>query len=85
LLATYDRDGFAHLLGGAGRAKGVSLASPEWVCSQLADLADVRLVGFTEGGYGDEDVIACIREPLRVEVMTTSPAKWSQRAMRRVP
>jgi hypothetical protein len=85
LLDEYGRDGFAHLEGGAGGAEGVSLASPAWVCSQLERFPDLRLVGFTEGGYGDEDVIACIREPLKTAAMPGAPAKRPIRVPREVP
>jgi SAM-dependent methyltransferase len=85
LLETYERDGFAHSEGGSAGAEGVSIASPAWVCSQLARLYDIRLVGFTEGGYGDEDVIACIREPLGSGATAGSPAKWSRRVTTRIP
>jgi hypothetical protein len=80
LLDVFGRDGFAHLEGGPGGAEGVSLASPAWVCSQLERFPNVRLVGFTEGGYGDDDVIACIGEPLKAE-----PAKSPIRVPREVP
>lgn len=63
LLETYRQDGISHVDGGPD-GQGVTLASPEWVCSQLGRLPDLRLVAFTEGGYGDEDVVACIRSPI---------------------
>jgi hypothetical protein len=63
LLEAFRGEGFGHVDGPDGQ-EGVTLASPEWVCSQLGRLPDLRLVAFTEGGYGDEDIVACIRSPI---------------------
>jgi hypothetical protein len=61
-LAGFDESGFGYAPYGEGVEYGVSLAKPEWVCRQLADISQTRLVAYLEHGWtGHQDVIAWSR------------------------
>ena len=47
----------------ARRHLGVSIASPAWVFDQVAELTALRLVMFSEGAWGPQDVVGCMRGP----------------------
>jgi SAM-dependent methyltransferase len=65
-LADYERGGFGFAPYLADTDYGISLASPGWVCAQLAALPSLRLVSYVERGFGArglQDAIACLRVP----------------------
>jgi SAM-dependent methyltransferase len=45
------------------RSFGISLAAPSWVCSLLEQRTGLQLLGYLEGRWGAQDVIACVRVP----------------------
>jgi SAM-dependent methyltransferase len=40
---------------------GLALVKPSWVCAELDKHAELRLLTFTEGGWGYQDVVSCMR------------------------
>lgn len=75
LLADYERDGigyaeYAHDPEYRARlslpsAYGISLVTPAVLCGMLARRPQLRLVGFTEGRFNDQDVVSVVRSPGR--------------------
>ncbi len=66
LLQSYDSTGFGYLDYPNVHGYGISLASPAWTFSQLAQLDDITLVSYTEMGWDShQDVIACMRSSER--------------------
>ena len=73
LLAAYERDGigyaeYQHAPEYRERlslpsAYGISLASPSEVVALVARRPALRLVGYTEGRFNDQDVVTAVREP----------------------
>jgi SAM-dependent methyltransferase len=63
LLAAYEDCGFGYADYPDTSGYGISVCSPFWVTSQIAELPDLRLLTYTEMGWDNhQDVIACIRE-----------------------
>jgi len=63
ILSDYERCGFGYQNYTGQEGYGVSLSSPSWVCSQVAQTSGLRLAGYQEGGWGGiQDSIACVSE-----------------------
>jgi SAM-dependent methyltransferase len=70
LLTDYERDGFGYRdypreqlaeMDWESRGYGLSLATPAWVCAQIAKRSELRLVSFLEHGFNhSQDAVACL-------------------------
>jgi methyltransferase family protein len=58
VLRDYDASGFGFQ---TTRFDGDCVASPAWVCRQLEQAPGLELLLFTEGGWADQDLVACVR------------------------
>jgi SAM-dependent methyltransferase len=62
LLADFDRFGFGYQAYSNSADYGISLSTPSWVCAELERISTVRIVGFTERGWGGfQDTLTCLR------------------------
>jgi SAM-dependent methyltransferase len=64
LLSAYERNDFGFTEYAAQTGYGISLASPAWICGLLAKRPSLRLVTFTERGFGArglQDSIGVVR------------------------
>jgi SAM-dependent methyltransferase len=65
-VEAFDRVGFGFVEQKPGTRFGHAFASPAWVCGQVAQSTTLRLVSFTEcgfGAHGRQDVVACVKTP----------------------
>jgi SAM-dependent methyltransferase len=68
LLEGYDAGGFGYVQAdsaysaGITGSYGISLATPAWVCGQLAGIPGLRLLTYAEAGWHDHhDAVGCIK------------------------
>jgi SAM-dependent methyltransferase len=62
LIADFERDGFGYQEYRRRPGWGLARASPAWVCSQLDEVPDLRLVSFVERGWlSSQDVVSCVK------------------------
>jgi cyclopropane fatty-acyl-phospholipid synthase-like methyltransferase len=58
----FEREGFAYQEYDYWPGYGTSVATPAWVCTQLAALSELQLKCYTERGWHDhQDAVACLR------------------------
>jgi SAM-dependent methyltransferase len=71
LLEDYDRLGFGYgdysadvlQIAHIESDYGISVSSPSWVCSRVAELPSLRLLTYTARGWDNhQDVVACVRD-----------------------
>lgn len=63
LLDDYGRTGFGYHDYPDWPGYGLARSTPEWVCRRLERHPGLRLVCFTERGWGErQDVVACVKE-----------------------
>jgi SAM-dependent methyltransferase len=60
LLTGYDEHGFG-FDNYPGYDRGLALAKPSWVCSELDQHPELRLLGLRERGWGIQDTVSCMR------------------------
>jgi SAM-dependent methyltransferase len=68
LIADFERTGFGYQEYLRRPGWGLARASPAWVCAQLDEVPELRLIAFVERGWlQSQDVISCVRReaPLR--------------------
>jgi SAM-dependent methyltransferase len=75
--ADFRRTGFVFQDHEAGAGWGTAVASPAWVCGQLAARPGLRLIGYAERGWKQQDVVACARVGPRVQVSELRAARPS--------
>jgi len=65
-LGQYKSKGFGYVqYVGSPLDYGVSLSTPSWVTGQLAQVPELRLVHYVEGGWVQHhDVVSCVRGPV---------------------
>jgi SAM-dependent methyltransferase len=60
LLSGYDEHGFG-FDNYPGYDRGLSLAKPSWICAELDQHPELRLLGLRERGWGIQDAVSCVR------------------------
>jgi SAM-dependent methyltransferase len=60
MLADYGQHGFG-FAPYAQATIGVTLSKPSWVFDQIENLTTLRLVSYSEGVWGPQDVVGCVR------------------------
>jgi len=61
IVSDYEHLGFGYQNYANQEGYGISLASPSWVCSQVAQTSGLRLAGYQEQGWAEsQDTIACL-------------------------
>ena len=60
MLAEYEQQGFG-FSPYAHAAIGVTLSKPSWVFDQIESLTALRVVSYSEGVWGPQDVVGCTR------------------------
>jgi SAM-dependent methyltransferase len=74
LLKQLARTGFGYADYPTSRDYGISIALPVWVCSLIATIPELRLVGLGERSWDHHhDIYACVRDP----VPRAPRASWS--------
>ena len=65
ILYNYERDGFGYgRYTGSDSYYGLSLSSSDWVLRQIAKVAGLRVVHFSEKSWDDShDCFSCVRDP----------------------
>jgi SAM-dependent methyltransferase len=63
VLDGFRLTGFGYVDYQPGADYGLSLTAPSWVCRQLEQRRDLRLIGYEETGWNHhQDVVSCVRE-----------------------
>jgi SAM-dependent methyltransferase len=63
MLNDYDQHGFGFLPAPRLPPQGNALSTLAWVFAEVQRRTTLRLVGFHEAGWGQQDVVACARGP----------------------
>ena len=71
MLAGYDEHGFG-FDNYPGYDRGLSLTKPSWICSELENHRELRLLGLREWAWGIQDVVSCIRG----DAQDLAPRTW---------
>ena len=62
VVSDYDRFGFGYQNYAGKEGYGISLSSPSWVSSQIAETRGLRLIAYSEQGWAEsQDAVACVR------------------------
>lgn len=62
VLSEFDRDGFGYSDYAGEELSGMSLTSPAWLSRRIEEAGSLRIVGYTERGWGGhQDVVAVTR------------------------